>query len=132
MVFTDLSRAARGTAGMSATKLDKDDKAALFRALTFVDAFRKLRPTMPLQHAYTFLLVAMEEGLGVSEYAEKAGVPQTVMTRHLLDMGTHTRTRQEGLGILVSRMDPLDMRKHQTYLTPEGRALLHKIIRTMS
>jgi DNA-binding MarR family transcriptional regulator len=117
---------------MSATKLDKEEKAAIFRAMTFVDAFRKLRPTMPLQHAYTFLLVATEEGLGVSEYAEKAGVPQTVMTRHLLDMGSHTRTRNEGLGLVVSRMDPLDMRKHQTYLTSEGRALLHKIIRAMS
>lgn len=116
---------------MSAIKLDKEDKAAIFRAMKFVDAFRQLRPTMPLQHAHTFLLVATEEGLGVSEYAERAGVPQTVMTRHLLDMGSHTRTRQEGLGLVASRMDPLDMRKHQTFLTTDGHALLHKIIRAM-
>lgn len=116
---------------MSSTKLRDDEKIVLKNVMQLLDAFRAVRPTMPLQHAYAFLLVAMDEGQGVMEYAERAGVAQTVMTRHLLDMGSHTRKREPGLGLVVQRMDPMDMRKHQTFLTNEGRALLHKIIRAV-
>jgi hypothetical protein len=77
------------------------------------------------------MLVALDEGRGVIEYAERAGVAQSVMTRNLLDMGSHNRKREKGLGLVMQRMDPLDMRKHQTFLTSEGRALAHKIIRTI-
>jgi hypothetical protein len=39
-----------------------------------MDAFRAVRRIMPMQHAYAFLLVAFEEGRGVQEYAERAGI----------------------------------------------------------
>lgn len=96
-----------------------------------ISDMRAVRHDMPLQHAYTFMLVAMEEGLGVLDYAERAGVAQSVMTRNLLDMGSHNRKREPGYGLVLQRMDPLDMRRHQTFLTPEGKALAHKIIRAM-
>lgn len=121
----------QGTGSMSAQQTTNGEKEALKTAINFMDAFRSIRPTMPLQHAYTFLLVADEEGLGVQEYAERAGVAQTVMTRHLLDIGMQNRRREEGYGLVVQRQDPLDLRKHQSHLTAEGRALLHKIIRTL-
>jgi hypothetical protein len=82
---------------------------------------------MPLQHAYTFLLVALNEGQGVMEYAEKAGVAQTVMTRQLLDIGSQNRKREPGYGLVMQRLDPLNLRRHQTFLTKEGRALLHEL-----
>jgi len=43
-----------------------------------MDAFRAVRRIMPMQHAYAFLLVALEEGRGVQEYAKRAGVTQAV------------------------------------------------------
>jgi DNA-binding MarR family transcriptional regulator len=111
--------------------LSQADSDRLTIGLAFLEAFRTIRPTMPLQHAYAFMLVAMEEGLGVTEYAERAGVAQTVMTRHLLDIGMRNRRREEGYGLVVQRMDPMDMRKHQTFLTSEGRALIHKVLRAL-
>lgn len=116
---------------MSTAKLSDDERTALKNAMQLMDAFRTVRPTMPLQHAYAFLMVAMEEGLGVTDYAERAGVPQSVMTRHLLDIGSHTRRREPGLKLVTQHMDPMDMRKHQTFLTPDGRTLLHKIVRSV-
>src|SRR6185503_2195481 len=101
------SSTSAGGRGMSAGELSKSEKDAAWRVMQIFEAFRKLRPTMPLQHAHTFLMVAMNEGEGVTWYAEKAEIPQTVMTRHLLDMGSHTRTREPGLGLVVTRMDPL-------------------------
>lgn len=114
---------------MSNIKLSDEDSKAVKNVLAWMDAFREVRPTMPLQHAYTFLMVAMDEGRSVSEYAERAGTAQTVMTRHLLDIGEQTRTREPGLGLVVRKTDPMDMRKHQVFLTVKGRALLHKIMR---
>jgi hypothetical protein len=38
-----------------------------------MEAFRAIRRTMPLQHAFAFLSVALEEGHSVSEYAKRAG-----------------------------------------------------------
>jgi DNA-binding MarR family transcriptional regulator len=113
---------------MSNTLRDEDTKA-IKNVLVWIDAFREVRKTMPLQHAYTFLLVAMSEGLSVSEYAERAGVAQTVMTRHLMDIGLQTRRREPGLDLVKTKTNPLDMRQHQAFLTQKGKALLHKIIR---
>jgi DNA-binding MarR family transcriptional regulator len=108
-----------------------DDRQVLSAALTFLDAFRDIREDIPATHIYSFLQVALEEGLGVHDYAQRVGMPSTTMTRHLLDLGTMTRKRKPGLGLLIQRMDPMDMRRHQTFLTPEGRALMHKVIRIM-
>ncbi len=69
----------------------KDDQFALRKCLF---ALRALRRTMPMQHAYAFVLVALEGGLGVEEYAERAGVTQAVVTRILLALGSRSRGRE--------------------------------------
>ena len=51
---------------------------------------------MPLQYVYLLLTVIVKEGQTVAEYAEKAGVPQTVMTRHLLEIGDRSRDKEKG------------------------------------
>jgi len=51
---------------------------------------------MPLQYVYLLLTVVVKEGQTVTEYAEKAGVPQTVMTRHLLEIGDRSRDKEKG------------------------------------
>lgn len=110
------------------TTTDKE-KDALRYGLAFLEVFRSIRPTMPLQHAITFMLVALDEGLSVQEYSERAGVAQSVMTRHLLDLGEFDRNHQPGLGLLYQKIDLMNRRRHVTFLSPEGRALLHKIVR---
>ena len=53
----------------------------------------------------------MKEGQTVTEYAEKAGVPQTVMTRHLLEIGDRSRDKEKGLGLVTQKADMNDLRK---------------------
>lgn len=96
-----------------------------------LDEFKKLRKDMPLSHTICFLMVAQEEGLTVSQYAERANVGQTVMTRWLFDIGSHSRTRDPGLGLVTQRSDPNDLRKHQTFLTDRGRQLAHSLARVL-
>jgi DNA-binding MarR family transcriptional regulator len=91
--------------------------------------FLQERDTMPLQYFTTFLLVALNEGLSVKEYAELAQVSTSVMSRHLLDIGDRNRHMTEGFGLVTSRPHPMELRKHEVFLTPKGRALLHNMIR---
>jgi DNA-binding MarR family transcriptional regulator len=107
------------------------DSRALNVALSVLDAFRAVRSDMPATHIYSFLTVALEEGLGVHEYARRTGIPQTTMTRHLLDLGSMDRKRQPGLGLLAQCMDPSDLRKHQTFLTPSGKAVVQRVTRIL-
>jgi DNA-binding MarR family transcriptional regulator len=94
-----------------------------------MDTFRAVRRIMPMQHAYAFLLVASEEGRGVQEYAERAGVTQAVMTRILFALGSTGRRSKPGYGLVQQTIDTEDARRHQTFLTAKGKALMREIVR---
>jgi len=55
-------------------RLTKDERTALHKCLLFMEAFRVLGPIMTMQQAYAFLMVAMDEGRGVQEYADRAAL----------------------------------------------------------
>jgi DNA-binding MarR family transcriptional regulator len=109
--------------------MTKADQAVLHKCLLLMEAFRAIRRLMPLQHAYAFLLVALEEGRSVSEYAQRAGTTQAVMTRILFALGSRSRGRDAGYGLVQQVIDPQDARITQTFLTVSGRALVHQIVR---
>lgn len=108
------------------------DEVAAARALYLaLKNFTALRPTMPLQYVMTYLLVVMEEGKGVAEYAKMNEVSTSVMTRHLLDIGDRNRAREEGFGLVTSERDPHDLRRHYARLTPKGKGIIHRIAQAM-
>lgn len=103
---------------------------ALARALlSTTDPWFELRNDMPAQYIRTFLMVAAEEGLGVGDYARKAGVAKSVMSRHVLDLGDFNRKREPGFELLEQHVDIMERRRHAIYLTPKGRALLERMKR---
>jgi DNA-binding MarR family transcriptional regulator len=104
-----------------------DDRSTLKSYLDFMREFWTIRPTMPLGHAYSFMLVALKEGRSVQEYAQLANVSQNVMTRILLDLGERNRYKEPGYGLVMRRINPIDMRQHQTFLTPDGQALVQRL-----
>ena len=118
------------SAGIAQT-LTREQQADMTLASMLLDEFRNVRKDMPINHAFCFLMVAQEEGLTVSQYAERAGCGQTVMTRWLFDIGSHSRTREPGLGLVTQRSDPNDLRKHQTFLTQKGKELAFAVMRVL-
>jgi DNA-binding MarR family transcriptional regulator len=110
------------------TAAEKRKLGAFFQGL---DPFVAIRQTMPLQYVRAFLLVALDEGKGVTEYARVAGVSQSVMSRHILDLGDMARDRTPGFGLVASRQDPLNLRRHQVILTDKGRTVAGAIVRAM-
>lgn len=115
---------------MKATVTDAEGETLkkLMRALA---TFKLINETMPLQYALTFLAVATDEGKGVKEYADKMGVNNTTMSRHLLDIGLRNRKMEEGYGLVQYRANPLELRKHEYYITPKGRQLLTHLIKEL-
>jgi DNA-binding transcriptional ArsR family regulator len=75
-----------------------------------------------------FLEVCMEEGLSVEEYAKRTELPQTTMSRHLLDIGDRNGKMEPGLGLITSRFNRLDHRKRDYILTERGRELRDKLL----
>ena len=106
---------------------DKRDAAVMYAMLV---PWQELATTMPLQYVMSFLLVAQNEGKGVGDYAEQAGVSSSVMSRHLLDIGARNRHMEPGWGLVDYRPNPLELRKHEYWLTPKGKALFQKMQRT--
>ncbi len=107
---------------------DKRKLAAFGRAL---DVLFDERSSMPMQLVKSFLTAALHEGEGVTELAKRAGLSQSVMSRHLLDIGDRNRHMEEGFGWVTHQTDPMELRKHRVKLTNKGVALAHKVIRAM-
>jgi hypothetical protein len=67
----------------------------------------------------------------VSEYAKRARVSVSVMSRHLLDIGDRTRFGSEGFGLVTFRPRMENLREHEYLLTNKGKLLLDAITRIM-
>lgn len=108
-----------------------DELKTLSRVLAVLSPFRNIRATMPLQYIVSFLLVATDEGQSVKEYARRASVSKSVMSRHLLDIGERNRYMEKGHELVEFRINPTDMREHQVFLTDKGKRLAHELIKLL-
>lgn len=111
--------------------LTEEEREFCLAAYNFLDAFTDLQPTMTAQTIKAFLLVCIDEGKGSTDYAARLGVSPSIMTRYLLDWGERNRAREEGFGFIRQTRDTFDLRRQQALLTPPGRTMVHKLIRSV-
>ncbi|MBB3692993.1 hypothetical protein [Sphingomonas sp. BK580] len=81
----------------------------------------------PVQLFHTFVLVCLNEGIGVQALADKAGASKGTMSRHLLDLSSTLRNGEEGYGLLSRIQDPTSLRNVQYVLTNKGKLLKNQI-----
>lgn len=110
------------------TALPTEERLCAGSLYAALNAFRGTRADMPLQYVITFLLVAMEEGKSVGEYARRCGVAKSVLSRHILDLSVRARSGGPGLDLLMTRTNPTDARSHEVFLTPKGRTVAHQVL----
>ena len=82
---------------------------------------------MPLPFMTAFLMVALDEGLGVNAYARAAGVHRAAMSRTLHAIGDRARNGGPGLGLVRIERHPSDPAKTQIFLTSKGRSIAEEI-----
>jgi DNA-binding MarR family transcriptional regulator len=116
-----------GTTVMSKPSTTDAQRGLLKSFHRALEPFREVRATMPIQYVVTFLLVAQEENLNVSEYAKRAGTSQSLMTRHLSDLGDTNRYHEEGMGLVEGYDDLMDRRNRLIRLTAKGKTLVWRV-----
>jgi DNA-binding MarR family transcriptional regulator len=110
----------------------EDERSDLRKLYMALKPFFDLdHPVLPAAYIRAALLVAIDEGQTVSEYAEEAGITPTVMTRNLLDIGELNRQRAPGLGLVKQERDIMDLRKHRAKVTPKGATLMRDVLRAL-
>ena len=116
---------------MTVRNFGEHDVRVVARLLTVLDRFRLIRHTMPVHLVTALLRVALEEGKSVQTYAIESGVSQSVMSRHLLELGTEVRNGEAGLGLVEKRTSPRSLRETQVFLTPRGRKVIADLVTSM-
>jgi DNA-binding MarR family transcriptional regulator len=105
-----------------------DETAVLAGLLKALKPFRELNPTMPLQYVTAFLQVAITEGRTVTDYANALGTSQSLMTRHLADIGVVNRYHEAGYDLIEMKTDLMDRRNKRSLLTAKGHRLVGEIL----
>jgi DNA-binding MarR family transcriptional regulator len=100
----------------------------LHKAKLMLAAFSNVNPTMPIQVATTFLIVAMNEGSSLVDIQKYSGFRQSTISRHLMDLGARNRKREPGFGLIEVRPDSVDLRRNEYYLTPKGKSLINQLV----
>ena len=98
------------------------------RLLHVLDSFRRVRQTLPVHLVTALLRVAADAGKSVNHYGRESGVSLSVMSRHLLDLGTEFRNGEQGLGLIEKRRSPTSLREYEVYLTPKGRKVVKEAV----
>ncbi|MGC1777280.1 MAG: MarR family winged helix-turn-helix transcriptional regulator [Xanthobacteraceae bacterium] len=86
-----------------------------------------LRRPVPLPSMIAFLMVALDEGQGVTTYARGAGIDHASMSRILHSIGDRGRNGSHGLGLIRIERRLADQAKTQIFLTSKGRAIAKDI-----
>ena len=105
-----------------------EDEKAVLDVLKALKPFHELDSTMPLQYVTAFLQVAIKEGQTVSEYAKILGTSQSLMTRHLADIGEINRYHEAGYDLIQAKTDPMDRRNKRNHLTAKGQRLVGQLL----
>lgn len=97
----------------------------LIRVFTELKA---LDTDMTLAQALCLLLIAKNEGLSLSELANKSGVGMASASRYVSAMGKPGPRNQRALGFITATEDPLERRKKVIQMTTKGRTFVNKLI----
>jgi DNA-binding MarR family transcriptional regulator len=111
--------------------LTDTEKNALSNLIAALAPFRILNPNMPMQYVTALIQVALKQGESVMEYARITGVSESLMSRHLADLGDINRRHEEGLNLIEKSCDPMDRRTQQVKLTKKGQRVVKEMLRAL-
>jgi DNA-binding MarR family transcriptional regulator len=103
----------------------------LGRLSTALSAVRTLDDSMPVQTLAVFLEVAKNPQISVTELATKCGLAQSSASRNVAALSDWHWLKKPGLGLVITDLDPMDMRKKFVKLTPKGQKLVDNIVTVM-
>lgn len=109
----------------------KGQQTALNSIVRVIKEFRSLNELFPLQHAETFLHIAMRPGITVKELCDLTGQSQSSMSRHIAEMTLAGRGGRSGHDLVEDRRDPVEARRIAVFLTPKGKTFVSKLLKNV-
>lgn len=111
----------------------------LHQASRILSEFQAYNRSMTIETANVFLMVAVNEGLRLTDYCAMTGLAKSTLSRILLDLSAYRRDqsedaeegRKEAYGLLVTKDDPNELRSKFYFLTPKGQAFRDRILGIM-
>jgi DNA-binding MarR family transcriptional regulator len=97
--------------------------------IDIVAEMRKIDSTMPIQTFLVFLIIASEEGLTLSEIAQRAGLSQSSASRNFAALSVVSKSSNKGLGLITTKEDPEERRRKIARLTAKGKRLSDALVR---
>jgi DNA-binding MarR family transcriptional regulator len=107
---------------------EREQFKKLQRALRVV---KRVSKQFPISYLEGFLEIALKQGLGTSEYAERLEESKGNGSRLLGTLGDRSRRTEIALNWIEQVDDPQDSRKTHYYISPKGNAVLKQIVREM-
>lgn len=127
MAKKPLSPVASFAQKVSEPVLTAGDREAARALLWALKPLINLRRPLPLPSLIAFLMIALDEGQGVTAYARGAETDRSVMSRILHAIGDRARNGGPGLGLIKIERDPSDPAKTRIFLSPKGRSIAKEI-----
>lgn len=103
------------------------NRANIAAALEVLQLFRSIDPNMPIGAARSFLLIATEQGISVSDLKARGGSALSSASRYHRYLGGRDRHQKPGKGLITAAPSAVDVRKKSLKLTPKGRLLMGQI-----
>lgn len=112
---------------------ETEGRVALERLLFVLDQFRLQHPKITASQIGTFVRVALNEGQASRYYSDVSRQPTQTVNRNILDLSSEPRRNgtEPGMGLIVARPLPTNRRQNEIVLSPDGRALVTRIVTKM-
>lgn len=99
-------------------------------AQTFLDLLNALRcvdPEFPLQYAICLTEIAMNEGLSLTQLADRTHLALSTVSRIVGALST-VRQSGEAYGLVMIKISPKERRRKELSLTPKGWAVIQNVL----
>ncbi|MFP4314231.1 MAG: MarR family winged helix-turn-helix transcriptional regulator [Alphaproteobacteria bacterium] len=94
--------------------------------LMLLRELQKIDPEFPLQYAVCLGTITLDEGLSISELAEKTRLSLSTVSR-IVGALSNTRQKGEAYGLIQVKICPQEKRKKELYLSAKGRLFMDSI-----
>lgn len=105
--------------------------AALGRLLNLVEKLRTVDPTMPIQTAFTLLLIAENDGMQMSGIQDRLELSAAAVSRNILSLSHYRQDYRAGHGLVRTEPDPTERRRKIVFLTKEGKRFVASLLEEM-
>lgn len=95
--------------------------------LDILHRIQKIDPEFPIQYAICLIVVSQQEGISITNLAEKSGLALSTVSRIVGALSDYRQLGQP-YGFIEVKVSPQERRRKELYLTDLGKSSLKEIL----